>query len=237
MIAPLVAYTVSHTVCSEAWQCGGSPSSLNNISTVSDHLVYASFTRKTSRHAITDKQYRRRFTKDQLRDTPHPQQATIESRTSTMSAATRDTTMAANITASAIGTRSSATTSSRTRSRSTSAYWPCRPFTRPKTQSTFISNIHGLLLALALSIFSIVAIKKETNHDLSCGIWLSAAAVLYMFKRITMLQVVLVAVLPIFLAALCFKDVATEAAMLCLACTQCAFAAGCLIVAVFCRFF
>ena len=116
-------------------------------------------------------------------------------------------------------------------------YWPCRPFTRPKTQSTFISNIHGLLLALALSIFSIVAIKKETNHDLSCGIWLSAAAVLYMFKRITMLQVVLVAVLPIFLAALCFKDVATEAAMLCLACTQCAFAAGCLIVAVFCRFF
>lgn len=154
-----------------------------------------------------------------------------------MSAATRDTTMATNITASEIDTRSSAMTSSRARFKSTSSHWPFWPFTRPKTQSTFISNIHGLLLALALSIFSITAIKKETNHDISYGIWLSAATVLYMFKLISMLQVLLMVVLPIFLAALCFKDVATETIMLCLACAQCAYVTVCLIVAVGGRFF
>jgi hypothetical protein len=171
---------------------------------------------------------------------PNPDQTAktktkTQPRTSTTS--TADTSTAENTTASENETRISAMPSSKAKSKS-----PHRrswTFLRPQTQSTLISNIHGLLLALTLAALSIVAIKLDSSVYVSGGIWLSAAAVLCMFKRITLLQLVIAVLISLTLmdrAPTFGNGVDAQDVMLWLVYAQCVFTAICLIVAFACRF-
>ena len=148
-----------------------------------------------------------------------------------------DTSFSDHSTASELDTSSSTMTPSKTKSKPTHRrFWT---FLRPQTQSTNVSNIQGLFLALALAALSIVSIWKESNIYVSSAIWACAAAVLFMFKRVTMVQLLVAFLVSIILVDHVprhYGGVDAEDVMLWLVCAQSTFTAGCLVVACACRF-
>ncbi|KAM0710363.1 hypothetical protein Q7P35_002725 [Cladosporium inversicolor] len=118
-------------------------------------------------------------------------------------------------------------------------HWRFWPFAKPSTQGTTISNMYGLLLALALAALSIFSIWKESDVYVSSAIWALAATVLYLFKHIDMAHLVIAPLVSMMLVdrVPCYYDgFDSEDVMLMLFFGQCSFTVVFLVVAVVFRF-